>query len=487
MQQMGLKRAPFADSSEGLFYFPEPTYKQCIDLLNLTVSFTEKISVVIGENQSGKTTLMNAFLQQSIDSWRICYFSASSELQPVEILQQIIKQFELVIHQADAIQVIKQLQNKLISLSQTNQIPVLIIDNAHLLSVENIKRILALYEFVDEKSKIHRLLKIVFFGDTSLKHNLAAKDIPYMNRQAIHWMKMPTISPEFIFDYIHYRINVSGGVIDESIYDQQHIKQIYQESQGHPGIINEQAHKVLMTKKSWFSGLFSSKEKFVALLQIIGSVLGIIGLIAVLVFQDEINQFIQGSEEVSPTVNNNKTTKLKIIEKPFPEKKIIKTIGTSEKLEVEVLKKIPQEKNLSSNKQQEKIKDKTIAPIKKITPKVVALTVKTSKKQKISLSWKDHQRWLLQQPDIFFTLQLVGVHEESSIYKFAKDYKIDQDELLYFHTKRNGIDWFSMLYGVYPDKKMAEKKMKELTTQLQGFQPWVRDLGSVKAEIQKNN
>ena len=49
---------------------------------------------------------------------------------------------------------------------------------------------------------------------------------------------------------------------------------------------------------------------------------------------------------------------------------------------VEVLKKIPQEKNLSSNKQQEKIKDKTIAPIKKITPKVVALTVKTSKKQK---------------------------------------------------------------------------------------------------------
>jgi DamX protein len=92
------------------------------------------------------------------------------------------------------------------------------------------------------------------------------------------------------------------------------------------------------------------------------------------------------------------------------------------------------------------------------------------------------EEWLLRQNPNAYTLQLVALGEEAGISRFLERFSLP-GQAAYFRTMRQGKPWFSLLYGVYPDRQAALAARARLPAELQHSDVWPRSLASVQEEI----
>ncbi len=80
-------------------------------------------------------------------------------------------------------------------------------------------------------------------------------------------------------------------------------------------------------------------------------------------------------------------------------------------------------------------------------------------------------------------MQLLGVREEATLARFIERYGL-QDKALYYESRSKGKQpWFSLLYGVYPDRKAAQAGRRKLPAALRKKDFWFRRLDAVQSEI----
>ncbi len=127
------------------------------------------------------------------------------------------------------------------------------------------------------------------------------------------------------------------------------------------------------------------------------------------------------------------------------------------------------------------------AVTKIVTPTKSTVSKKTSPVQSASSlpkSVNEQSSWLWSQSPTNYTLQLLGARTESSVKKFVLEHKL-QGKAIYFNVKRQGKDWFALVYGVYPTKGSAIKARASLSKSLQKAKPWPRNFASIHAELSK--
>lgn len=96
----------------------------------------------------------------------------------------------------------------------------------------------------------------------------------------------------------------------------------------------------------------------------------------------------------------------------------------------------------------------------------------------------EREAWLLAQKPTSYTLQIVGLRSEEGIKKFVEKHRLS-GQIAYFRKMRGGAPWFSVLYGIYPDKKSAMVAIKTLPQALQKSGVWPRSLKSIQKQLQK--
>ena len=84
--------------------------------------------------------------------------------------------------------------------------------------------------------------------------------------------------------------------------------------------------------------------------------------------------------------------------------------------------------------------------------------------------------WIKQQNKNHFTLQLLGTHQESTLPEYLEEYALKNDAAS-FKTKRDGKDWFTLIYGAYPTKAAAQTAVNQLPKGIET--PWVRSFASI--------
>ena len=92
----------------------------------------------------------------------------------------------------------------------------------------------------------------------------------------------------------------------------------------------------------------------------------------------------------------------------------------------------------------------------------------------------------MNQNPAYFTLQILGVRKEKSIFKFVSKYNLD-NKFAYFHTYFKNKDWYPLLYGIYPSYKEASREIKRLPKEIRMYSPWVRQISSVQRAIKNRN
>ena len=122
---------------------------------------------------------------------------------------------------------------------------------------------------------------------------------------------------------------------------------------------------------------------------------------------------------------------------------------------------------------------KTDTKFTKPAIKIEPVKTVTTKKQSNGLF---DQGWIRQQNKDYFTLQLLGTHQQNTLPTYLKKYNLKNDAAS-FKTKRNDKDWFTLIYGSYPTKTAAQTAAKQLPKGVS--KPWIRSFASILPSLSK--
>lgn len=127
--------------------------------------------------------------------------------------------------------------------------------------------------------------------------------------------------------------------------------------------------------------------------------------------------------------------------------------------------------------------EKKVLPQTKIAKqeKIITKTATAKLKTKINIGLYG-QNWIKQQNKNHFTLQLLGTHNKNTLPSYIKKYSLKNDAAT-FKTKRNGKDWYTLIYGFYPTKSAAQAAAIQLPKGV--AKPWVRSFASILPSLSK--
>ncbi len=279
-----LQRVPFTPDVDDAFFFTDPAISQRLDMLRHLVQYSDLLLVVMGEQGSGKTTLLQQFHASVREEMRTGRVDAEYGMDAERLLECSARGFGLSAIPQDA----AALAEKLNSMPDNRQ-ALLLIDDAHRLSVEALAVLLELAELDGPNGK---LLRIVLFCEPAINELLAAPSIAPLRDRITQTMEMPLFTEEQTGAYLRYRMKVAG-LQTEQPFSAKLVKMIHKGAHGNPARINELAHQALLEisgeqpQRSPLA-LFAGREKWLPVAVAAGVVL--VALITLAVLPDRNNE-----------------------------------------------------------------------------------------------------------------------------------------------------------------------------------------------------
>jgi outer membrane assembly lipoprotein YfiO len=105
-----------------------------------------------------------------------------------------------------------------------------------------------------------------------------------------------------------------------------------------------------------------------------------------------------------------------------------------------------------------------------------------SRQQRIKAESERSQTLLMKQPASHYTLQLVRAPDYDTAFNVAVQYRLEKNATI-IETRTAKDSGYTLLYGDYPTKREAMQAGSTLPKAILQSQPWVREMGSIHAEI----
>lgn len=545
LNHLGLHTEPFSPDIQDEFFFLDPQRTQRLNMLYHLAQNSELLLVVTGEKGSGKTSLLQHFIDMGDDAWRSCVVDANSMMNPEQLLIQIAEGFGLPQDSVNFGTGIEMLKKRLVDMKRSELVSILIVDDAHELPAASLTMLMKLSELSDGNEG---LLRIVLFSEPQLLEILdsaALKDVRY---RVTHSLEIPALSEQDTVSYIAHRLAVAG-LKDGTAFSRSELKKIYRLSAGVPGKINLHAHEILLgnqpqTKKPVATDKSRRLRSSLSVLLILTLTIGITWFFT----RDALHKLSQHlttpdntgydaitngrettralplmpAKPISPTaeVNTDKTPAennpasvtddvsekntdvteshavnayalrqediqsrpITNIDIPLP----AQAISSTAEITPEQQTPEPAESRTSmsdttiataSAPSEPKSEEKPEAKPAPITPP--AKTV-SNKPVTATVAKSTSGDWLASQNPRYFTLQIMGSHENASISKVARAHKLEPDKTGIIHTTLNNKDWFILVYGSYKTRDQARAAVATLPKGLQITKPWPRLIGDIK-------
>lgn len=93
---------------------------------------------------------------------------------------------------------------------------------------------------------------------------------------------------------------------------------------------------------------------------------------------------------------------------------------------------------------------------------------------------RDEQHLMAMNPN-HYVIQLLAASIDANVEQFIVRHGL-QGQAFYFHTLRDGKDWYAVVYGEYPTKEAANQAKAALQQQYH-VRPWVRSVTDIQQEI----
>ena len=238
----GLEKLPFNLTPDPAFLFLPTKHGEALAGLVYAVTGRKGFVVLTGDAGTGKTTLLNTVLNQLPAGKIQSSVILNPTLTAAEFLEIVLLDFGVANVPASKAQRLWKLQEVLLQAYREDKIAVLVIDEAHKLSLEVLEeiRLLGNFEYGADK-----FLQIVMLGQCELDELLSRQDLRQFKQRIALRLYIDPLSPAEIAPYLSFRWEKAGGR-DGSPFSPEAILAIAEYSHGIPRLINSLCDTALL-------------------------------------------------------------------------------------------------------------------------------------------------------------------------------------------------------------------------------------------------
>lgn len=207
LNYFGLKKTPFGITPDTSLFFSGAERGDVLDAVIYALNAGEGIIKVVGEVGSGKT-MLSRMLINSVDEKTEFVFLLNPRVKAEQALFAIAHDLGLEVDANDkSIQILYELQKKLLDLYQAGKKVVLIIDEAQQMPLSTLEEIRLLSNLETETEK---LLQIILFGQPELDDHLDTPTIRQLRERITYSFYLTALDWKVADTYLHFRLKKAG-------------------------------------------------------------------------------------------------------------------------------------------------------------------------------------------------------------------------------------------------------------------------------------
>ncbi len=229
----GLAAKPFNTTPDPKFLYLTPGHREALAQLTYGVTENRGFIVLTGEVGTGKTTLLQALLQR-LDGNTAVAFLTNSKLPFDGLLEYMLEDFGINKAGESRAHRFFALNNFLIERRRAGQNSVLILDEAHNLTVDTLEEVRLLSNFETPSEK---LLQILLVGQPELKAKLAAPELRQLKQRIGLRCSITPLTPEEVREYIRTRLRTAGAR-DRGLFTDRAVSRVAEYTGGIPRLVN---------------------------------------------------------------------------------------------------------------------------------------------------------------------------------------------------------------------------------------------------------
>jgi MSHA biogenesis protein MshM len=241
-QHFGLEEHPFSLTPDTQFFFNSESHCQILSTVLLALRYSEGFIKIVGEVGTGKTLLSRMLLAGLGDGFQTAYI-ANPYLTPDELKWFLAEELGIAYSPAmPSYQLLKEINQRLISLAEQHRHVVLVVDEAQAMPRETLETLRLLTNLETEKNK---LLQVVLIGQPELDELLNRPDLRQLKQRIVFSEYLQGIARNKMAEYIACRLK-SAGYRGSLLFTPSAISLLYRATQGVPRLINVLAHKAML-------------------------------------------------------------------------------------------------------------------------------------------------------------------------------------------------------------------------------------------------
>lgn len=230
----GLREHPFNISPDPRFLHLTRRAYDALACLFYSLSRRRGLVLLSGEVGTGKTTLLNYLL---LELGKRCIpraFIVNPRLEATEFLELVLAEFGISCPSRKKGQMLRQLHRWLQERQARGGTTVLIVDEAHTMSLDLLEEIRLLSNF---EIRTGKLLQIVLAGQPEIEEKLNRPEMRQVKQRIVLHARLHPLSLEETEGYIGARLK-RAGANGQTVFTREAVRAINQYSNGIPRLIN---------------------------------------------------------------------------------------------------------------------------------------------------------------------------------------------------------------------------------------------------------
>lgn len=234
---------PFANVPDTQRFFNGAKRGAVLDALAYAIQRGEAIVKVVGEVGTGKTMLCRMLADTLPENTEVIYL-ANPSLSPDTILHAIAAELHLpnVTPVTTKFEVLQALQSYLLARHAHNRHVVMLVEEAQCMPLATLEEIRLLSNLETHR---HKLLQIVLFGQPELDEKLAAPSMRQLRERISHGFYLEPFDLEEVNDYLNFKLCAAGDCAP-GLFSKGAGRAIYRHSRGLVRRVNFLADKTLL-------------------------------------------------------------------------------------------------------------------------------------------------------------------------------------------------------------------------------------------------
>jgi len=239
-----LHKNPFEITPDPSFLFPTTRHNEALASLYYGVTSHRGFVVLTGEVGTGKTLMLRSLLGllQRRDVAFALIFNPS--LSPLEFIRYIAGDFGLPVTGKAKDEIIHVLNGFLLQRHQKGLTTLLVVDEAHDLSPENLEEIRLLTNLETAQQK---LLQIILAGQPELDQKLDSFELRQLKQRIALRCHLEALNLEETRKYMERRLQIAGASSENKIFSDAAIGLVFRHSKGIPRLINTVCENALLS------------------------------------------------------------------------------------------------------------------------------------------------------------------------------------------------------------------------------------------------